>query len=357
MTDNNTENKTMTDNYNNSNNYDNYDNNTENKTENKTMTDNNTRCEPKAFDASTLVDRAMTTITHTDVSTIASSYQSVILNVHGWTAEIKSKKASADAAYANRAAADVIRSTVSILNNSLELKAVNNYGQKIRQKNAQLTLPSVDGERILRNNRLQEHMTALADMEREYQALGQDFAYKTYPGIIQAGQAAMGDLAQTVAYPAPEEVAAKFRITVRRQPLSAEANFHSDLEAQARAEMEDMFRDSLSYVIRNAMRDSWESLYTIVYNMVNSLTDHDVNEVTGEAKKKKLYDSTLFDHPQAYLAKLDQYNVANDPELEAAAMELKQILSGMHMADLKEFPDARREAQKGLEDLLSKFDL
>jgi hypothetical protein len=313
--------------------------------------------DPKFFDADALVERAMSNITSASVSSIASSYQSVILNVHGWTAEIKSKKASEDAAFANNAAAEVIKSTVSILNNSAELKDINNYGQKIRQKSAKLTLPSVEGERILRHNRIQEHIDALTEMERVYRAKAHDFAYITYPSIIKEGQKAMGDLAQTITYPTPDEVYSKFRLTVRRQPLSAEANFHSQLEAQAREELEDMFRDSLSYVIRNAMRESWESLYTIIYSMVNSLTDHEGDEVTGESKKKKLYESTLFNHPKAYIEKLEQYNVANDPELAARAQELKQILSGMHLADLKEFPDARRDAKQDLEDLLSKFDL
>ena len=341
-------------------NIDNTNTNTNIMTEETTMTPTQTPRyirDPKLFDADALVERAMTNITSASISTIASSFQSVILNVHGWTAEIKSKKASEDAAFANHAVAEVIKSTVSILNNSLELKDVNNFGQKIRQKNAALTRPSVEGERLLLNSELQEHIDALREMERIYRAKAHDFAYITYPTLIQPGQSAMGDLAQTITYPTPDEVYSKFRITVRRQPLSAEANIYSKLEAQARSEMEDMFRDSLSYVIRNAMRDSWESLYTIIYNMVNSLTDHESDALTGESSKKKLYKTTLFEHPKAYIEKLEQYNVANDPELAAAAQELKQILSGMHMADLKEFPDARRDAKQDLEDLLSKFDL
>ena len=311
---------------------------------------------PKEFDATAMVEKAMRNISNANISTIVSSYQSVILNVHSWTAEIKSRKASEDAARANNANADIIKTRVSILNDNPALKDVNNYAQKIRAANKDMTGPSVDGERILKNNRLQEHINVIGEHDRVYRGKGYEFAYNVYPGLIADGQKALGDLARTVVYPTPDEVYSKFYLTVRRQPLAAECNPHAAIEAQARAELEQMFVDSLKYTITNAMTDSWWKLYEIIYNMVNSLTDK-VDDTTGQTKKKSLFSSTLIEHPKKYIETLDQYNIAKDPALEARAMELRRVLSKMDMGDLKEFPDARRAASAELQDILSKFEM
>lgn len=310
--------------------------------------------EPKDFDPAGMVERAMENITSAEVTTLESKFVSVVLNVRCYTADVGNKKVAADAARVNGAAESVVRGMVNLFNNHPLLAKMKSLSGAIRTASLNMTKPSsVEGERILPIMDQGDYMAKINALITPYYEAREEFC-AAYFDLMEEGQRALGDLADSVRYPSVAQVRERFAVQMRIQPLSG-GGVYDDIHQSARNELTDMFNDSLKHIMASMMRHAWSELYEVIYKMINSLTDK-VDEVTGDSGKKRLHTATLLDNPRRYIDRLETYNVANDPDMDEAVMELKRVISGMDIEELREEPRFREHIKGELEEIISKFD-
>ena len=312
--------------------------------------------EPKYFDPQAMVERAMDNITNAEVTTLESKFVSVVLNVRCYTADVGNKKVAEDAARVNGAAASVVKGMVNLFNNHPALAKMKTLSGAIRTASLGMTKPSaVEGERILPIVDLGEYKTKIDALIVPYYEAREEFC-AIYTDLMEEGKRALAGLADSVRYPSVAQVRERFSVQMRTQPLSrGSAGVFDDIHQSARSQLTGLFSDSLNGIMASMMRHAWSELYEIIFKMINSLTDK-VDDATGATGKKRLFDSTLIENPKRYIDRLELYNVANDPEMDAAVMELKRVVSGMDMEELREEPKFREHIKEELETIISKFD-
>jgi hypothetical protein len=237
-----------------------------------------------------------------------------------------------------------------LLAGSPALEAVTKYAAQARLWNNLNSLPwSDNGQRIVTAQQFFNGYKAQLDQHKEnFEELVANFIQQ-YPTLISAAAFHLGDLFDREEYPAAELIANKFRFSYAVSPVPTAGDFRIDINEQAKAELAQQYTDHFNQRLSHAMRDIWDRLHDCLTHMSDRLTD-------GQDGKRKGFHSTLVSNAKELVGLLSRLNIANDPKLELARVELNRAIDGVDYEELKESDAIRDDVKRKVDSILAKFD-
>ena len=176
-----------------------------------------------------------------------------------------------------------------------------------------------------------------------------DVFINVYPTLISAGAFQLGDLFDREEYPAPEELAKKFRFSYTLTPIPTAGDFRIEIGEQAKAELVAQYETAFNERLNHAMRDVWQRLYECLTHMSERLSSDDEG-------KRKVFHGTILTNAHELVNLLSRLNITNDPQLEQARRELNAALTNTDLDTLKESDYIRENVKAKVDDILKRFE-
>jgi len=229
-----------------------------------------------------------------------------------------------------------------------ELDDITKFQAQVRAAHYRLTLPWADsGTRLLPTKTFFEYTQTMNEHKQEFDSLVRKFLDK-YDTLVAAAAFQLGTLFDRSEYPLRDTVAQKFSITSSFAPLPTSGDFRLDIESEVQQDLIDQYEQRAADMLKLAQRDAWTRLHDVLTRMSDRLT------VEDDGSKRKFHD-TLVTNAEELCQLLVALNVANDPELEAARLSLRDALIGVSPNELRKHEDARVETKRRVDEILSKF--
>lgn len=281
---------------------------------------------------------------------IATSSLLVELSISCWTARKLDKKVGMEVDISKNTKVKAGNYHKHLLAGSSALEAVTKYAAQARLWNNLNSLPwSDNGQRIVTAQQFFNGYKAQLDQHKEnFEELTANFLQQ-YPTLISAAAFQLGDLFDREEYPAVELIANKFRFSYAVSPVPTAGDFRIDINEQAKAELAQQYTDHFNQRLSHAMRDIWDRLHDCLTHMSDRLTD-------GQDGKRKGFHSTLVSNAKELVGLLSRLNIANDPKLELARVELNRAIDGVDYEELKESDAIRDDVKRKVDSILAKFD-
>jgi cell division FtsZ-interacting protein ZapD len=150
-------------------------------------------------------------------------------------------------------------------------------------------------------------------------------------------------------YPAPEELAKKFRFSYTLTPIPTAGDFRIEIGEQAKAELVAQYETAFNERLNHAMRDVWQRLYECLTHMSERLSSDDEG-------KRKVFHGTILTNAHELVNLLSRLNITNDPQLEQARRELNAALTNTDLDTLKESDYIRENVKAKVDDILKRFE-
>ena len=291
----------------------------------------------------------MTTSTRFNIDTCAMLVE---FNASVWTAR-KLDRSTSDEVVRDKGATakDAARVNKNLLAGRGELETVATLVGSVRQYVYENTLPWSDsGMRLLPSVKFSEFNDRMGEYETQFVDIVNEFV-GIYPTLITAQAMALGDMFDRNEYPSAYDIAHKFSFRLNYMPVPTAGDFRVDVGNDA----QDALRAQLSKMaderINNAMKDARDRLKTHLDRMMSQLR---VETVNGKVSKGKLYD-TLIDGGLDLCNLLEALNLTGDQSIEDARRELKRLLDGADIVELRKHDDARTDLREKVSEIMDKF--
>lgn len=271
------------------------------------------------------------------------NYLLVNLAMSKWSARKFDAKATQEVVDNHHATTDVGRFNKLLLNKS-DINPVHSAFAAARRMHDSLTLPwDNEGDRLLPVAKLLDYREKmkpfLAEVDERVAKL-----LERYDVLIAERKLQMNGLFDPADYPSAKEISAKFshRVEIKPLPDSAAIRFgdNAAIERELREQYDAMLKDRTV----DAQKEVWERLMEPLRRLVGVLTrDGRVYESTQKA---------ILD-----IAKLvPEYNITNDPKLDAAAADIYSLMSKVTVDQLRDNELVREAVAEDAADLIKRMD-
>jgi hypothetical protein len=290
----------------------------------------------------------MTTSTQTNVKSLASSAMLVSLNISLWTARKMAKKVANDVDQANGTKTKVMSAYKALLAGDDELIAINKYVGVIRSYHINMTSPWSDsGARLLTTAQFFIYRSEMARMEAEFGRLVADFIPQ-YGLKISAAAFQLGSLFDRDEYPDPTDVARKFGMSLRYEPLPEVGDFRIDIGNEGIKELQESYASLYEANIEKVHADAYDRLYKILTQLSFGLRTNE------DGSKGKVFDSVL-DNTKELCGLLSSFNIKGDTQLEAMRIKLEDSFTGIDAQDIKKSDYIRITLKRDVDSMLDKW--
>lgn len=273
-------------------------------------------------------------------------------NASVWTARKLDKGATDEiVASKNAGSKDAARVNKHLLAGRNELDVIQQMIGRARNYVYDNTLPWSDsGLRLLPTINFERFAAKMNAFEEEFAMTVTNFV-DIYPTLITAQAMALGDMFQRNDYPTQNEIMTKFAFRVNYMPVPTAGDFRIDVGNAAMDDIKAKLERLAQERVDSAMADIRERLGSHLKRMSDRLT---TDYVQGEAKPRRFHDS-LVDGALELCDLTKNLNVVNDPHLEAARVQLEQLLCGVSPQELRKNEAVRQDVKKNVDDILNKF--
>lgn len=258
----------------------------------------------------------------------------VSVNISQWTGRKLDRKATETANAAHKADATAGAYHKKLLPGAKELEAVALIASQTRKFYYEQTLPWMsDGTRIISAKNYLKFVAEMRKLKSQFENAVKDFA-AAYPDLKKQAAAKLGDLYSADEY--PEDIEEKFNLEVSYFPLPDAKDFRVEISEAEKREFQRKMRE----VESQAMRDAWARLHNVVKNAAEKLSD-----------PKAIFRDSLIENIEEMTALLPMLNVSEDANLDAATREVRELVSKLSPATLRENAQERDKASKALRDI------
>jgi len=290
---------------------------------------------------------------------IASSAMLVELSISAWTARKLDKKVSTQVDLDKNTKTRVGNYNKNLLAGTGFLDAIQKYASSARNWHLTQTLPwSDNGLRLLPMSNFLAYKENLATLEKNYTALVDKFVV-AYPNLVSAAAFQLGDLFDREEYPDVEKVARKFKFGVNYMPVPMAGDFRIDINEEAKSEIVASCEKAYADRLNNAMKDAWDRLHKVLLRMSDRLevdmVDADEDEDRGKVIKPRVFKDTMLEEATELVDLLSHFNVAKDPMMEEARMDLARAIQHHDSTDLRQNMLAREAVKAKVDAILNKF--
>jgi hypothetical protein len=282
--------------------------------------------------------------------TISSSAMLVDLTLKGYTGKKQDRHVAEEVSLDKGAQARAGTYQKNLFAGCKELASIQSYDVLIRQWHASRTLPWSDrGPRLLPTANYFQYLQELQHHSQAREVLVTEFE-KEYTQIIQAAQFELGALFDIADYPDVTEIRHKFTFTYNLYPLPESGDFRIDIGNEGLEELRKTFEEAQQTRITEAMQDIRNRVKDSVEKLSNQL------RTEPDGKKGRVHETTLETCVELCDA-INGLNLTKDQEIDDLRKELRGIVLGLDVKDLRKDTGAREMVKQDLDDLLSKFQL
>lgn len=283
-----------------------------------------------------------------EVIGIHTSAMLVELSISTWTGRKLDKKVSEEIDSAKGTRVKAGNYHKHLLAGNPNLDAILKYASNVRLWHTKQTLPWSDsGQRLLPVEHFVDYKTQLGDCEQNFNRLVQNFL-ATYDTMVSAAAFQLGELFDRNEYPNVDAISNKFKFGYVFSPVPSVGDWRIDTEAQAKAELDKQWNDSVNERVGVAMRDAWERLHECLSHMSDRLAN-----VDGE---RKVFRDTLVSNAQELAGLLKHLNITKDPKLESARIDLLRAIQHVEPKELRDSDAVRADVKAQVDSILKKFE-
>lgn len=289
------------------------------------------------------------------ISGVACGAIVVDLTISTYSGRKKDRKTQAEVTSAKGSGSSRAASVYkSLFAECKELEAINKYCAVVRASHYRLTRPWSDlGSRILPTSRLLEYCDVMTAHDEAFGTLVKAFLDKI-DVLVSAAAFQLGDLFDRNEYPTRAQLEGKFGIYRAESPLPTGGDWRLDLDSEKQQELAAKYEKRFNEQIVKAQMENWNKLYKALSLLSEKLTDN-VDETTGEAKPKKLYES-MIEGAHDLCDLLTDMNFTKDASMEKARTQLAGLLDGLTIKDLRKSEGTRVITKQKVDAVLSAFD-
>jgi hypothetical protein len=230
-----------------------------------------------------------------------------------------------------------------------KLKECKSAFSAVRSLHYQLTLPWVadphaqrqTGARLLPNLLFEKYLTAMSAQKRHAQA-ALDAFIADYPDAVLRAKANLGTLADAD-YPDAEQVRAAFRVAFDFEPIPSNTSFRG-LPDHMLEKLSDGLRRKQDRMIQTAQTSMWEEVRARVQNIAARLDD-----------PKTTFRNTTVEHVRDLITLLPGWNIVADPRAAEIVGDIKAMLDGLEVKDLRNDPLLRKAAAAQGQGIIAKL--
>lgn len=262
------------------------------------------------------------------------------LNISQWTARKYDKKVSAEVEQKHGAKDAGRFNKVLVAKESLE--AITKIAGAARTYHYKMTLPWGDnGERLLPAILFEDYTNEIRTLRDRFDDAVRSFV-RDYPELKMEAVRRLGSMYEPQDYPTVEEVHAKFGLKVDFSPVPQANDFRVNLNQEYVGEIRRDLEARLNARLKDAQKDAWERVRTVVAHIHERLADKD-----------KTFRDTLIGNAEELVEILPALNITGDKELAAIGEEVKTLL--VHPDRLRQDESLRSQTAKKAEEILGKF--
>jgi len=234
-------------------------------------------------------------------------------------------------------------------------KALLNYRQTIYNwlkrrtydwSGTQQYLPSVDMPKFM--GEYHAHEKAFNDMVEDFEQM--------YDSIVSDMAFKQGDMFNRNDYPTKEQVRSKFSIElfVNNVPMN---DFRCAIAEDIADDLFATYQRQSERILRNILNEQAERFIDVMKSISHCCGYDEIGkEVDGELKlkKRKIYDTTVI-KAKEMCSSFREFNLDNNPALEAARKQLESALSNVDAEALRDSDAVRDSVKREVDDILDKF--
>ena len=277
---------------------------------------------------------------------LSSMAMLVELRISTWTARKRDNEATMEVNNEKGADQDAGSVYKYLMAGSDHLKKIEKYAAKCRAWNAAQTLPWMKGVGLLPMENFFKYREQLGTMEANFDALVQNFL-DAYPALVSAQAFKLGKYYRAEEFPDVQTLPRRFRFEYNFLPVPEKGDFRIQCEERVRQDLAEQYERMYQDKLKDAMRDPWDRLHTMLKHMVERLTD--------EGDERKVFRDSLLSNPIELCDLLTRLNVTKDPALEEARRLLERAVRSHDVKDLRESAGARVELRSDVQSILDKF--
>lgn len=263
-----------------------------------------------------------------------------MLNIKHWSARKLDKRATDDVLARNNAASDAGRFTKSLVPKS-SIEAIGRYATQARTLHYERTLPWQDGGwRILPASAYQAYCNDMRPIREGWEKEVDAFV-KAYPSLIKQSQKSLAGLYDESDYPAKNEIRGFFVFDNKFIPVPQADDFRADLAESQVAEIRQSIERDTQEALNGAIANVWERVADTVGNMAGKLAAY--QPANGEDKATGIFRDSLVGNVRELVEVLPNFNLNNDPRLDAVVERMRNELCQFDADQLREDEDARKD--------------
>lgn len=264
----------------------------------------------------------------------------VSLSISQWAGRRLDKAATASAEAAHATKGRVGNYNKQLLPDCYELERIHSLTADLRKFFLAQTLPwMTDGTRIISAQNYLDFTQALRARKTEHERAVEAFL-TAYPNLVRIAQVKLGNLFNEAEYPSVSKLREAFAINCNFYPMPAVSDFRISLGADAQAE----FTKNIKSAEREAMREVWSRLHSVVSKAAETL-----------AKPDAVFRDTLLSNMTELCSLLPKLNITDDPELENMRTEVERSIATQTAERLRENADERKGTAEALADIMRKM--
>jgi hypothetical protein len=292
----------------------------------------------------TQVEQDVSNITN-KVPSISSSAMLVELNISVWTGRKFDKQVSAEIDTQKQTTTRAGNYSKRLFADEPIFDAIQKFAGNARTYHYHATMPWSDsGLRLLTTAMYFDYNKKISEMEMDFDNLVSNFINQ-YQVLVAKSQTKLGTLFSASDYPDVQDIASKFRFSVKYAPVPDVGDWRVDVGNDAKQQLMESYVTYYSSNLEQAMREPWERMHEALKNMSIKLS----------GDKKQIFRDTLVGNVVELCDLMDKFNVTGDPKMKQAKAKIENALLGITPDALREDDDLRLDTKSKVDSLLKEF--
>jgi hypothetical protein len=285
--------------------------------------------------------------------TLADRAMLVYVSISCWSARKLDKKQTQKTVAEAGATADAARVNKHLLANAdSALKKIQQKANQIRDYLEANTLPWDDaGNRLLSNEQSLVVVGQLHTLEQEFKALVDEFI-EEYPVLRAEAVKNLGDMGDDSDYPQPDQVRAKFKVSVTFSPLPVSfGDVRTGMSAEQAKVWQSVFEDKVKAQANRALRSAYDRLREHLAKYVDRLQPRE-----DDPERVRVFRDSMVENLRETCDLLDSLNVFDDPELRQLNRHVRRGIAAHDPETLRGSVEVAEMVRREADDVLKRME-
>lgn len=276
---------------------------------------------------------------------IASSAMLVELNISVWTGRKYDKGVSAEIDVQKQTTTRAGNYHKKLFADEPAFDAIGKYAGNARTYHYFATMPWSDsGLRLLTTAMYFDYHKKITGMAQEFETLVGNFL-SDYDNMVGRAQTKLGTLFSHEDYPTKDEIAQRFKFSVKYCPVPDVGDWRVDVGNEAQKQLKESYAEYYKQNLEDAMREPWQRTHEVLKNMSEKLA----------GDKKQIFRDTLVTNVRDMIELLDKFNITGDARMRQARVKIEDALLGVTPDALREDDHLRLDTKSKVDALLKEF--